>query len=62
MLTFEDQAPSGHLTGQFVDFRRRNPARAAPWGPEVHQDRNLGFTGDLGKLLRINLDWLGDRR
>ena len=35
------------LGGDFVDQRCDHPARAAPRGPEIHQDRHARFQDDL---------------
>ena len=55
-IYFEDQRAPGHFLRQGFDFGGGHAAGAAPAGPEIHQNRHLGFLNDGQEIGAIGDD------
>src|SRR5262249_22868766 len=61
-VDLQDEGPTRHVRRGARDLGRRDLAGAAPVGPEIDEDRNLGLARDLAKGLLVHLERLRDGR
>ena len=51
-VDFHQDCSACSLGGGFGKFRRHHLAGAAPWGPEIHQDRQFALSHERGEVGR----------